>query len=316
MSGTKELREDFLDEDNEIPGQRYALLSFLSPEKILASKDQFFFTLFLKQYEINWKTKNLEKFLAKQVLDFNAKLDAEANRLAEKDLGDAADICRSSRVPIDTVLESYQNFVKENQRDISQTTIKEAFDDFIFAHEKKLEDEFFSKNNFQTTVRGLKIRGSYSTQEEAAARAKKLQRNDPIHNIYVAEVGKWLAWDPSPSNVQNQEYQEDQLNQLMKSYKENEEQREQFFNQNPELKNGGKGKGRSEKEIMNIVGPTEEVGTAASAATLDAPEVSSSGSGAAGEHASLFNGPADLALERKLERLRVAEAEANGNAEL
>jgi hypothetical protein len=298
MSAPKDIREDFLDEDNEIPGQRFALLSFLSPEKILARKDQFFFEQFLKNYEITWKTKNLEKFLAQQVLDFNAKLDAEANRLAEKDLGDAADICRASRVPIDTVLESYQSFVKENQNDIKQTTIKEAFDDFMFANEKKLEDDFFAKNSFQTTIRGLKIRGSYSTQEEAAARAKKLQRNDPIHNIFVAEVGKWLAWDPAPSNVQDQEYQEDQLNQLMKSYKENEEQREQFFKQNPELKNGGKGKGRTEKEIMSIVGPTEE----ASASDAAVP----GSSGAAGQHDSLFSGPADLALERKLERQRDA----------
>ena len=43
MSGTNDVKEDFLDEDNEIPGQRYVLLSFLSPEKVLARKDLFFF---------------------------------------------------------------------------------------------------------------------------------------------------------------------------------------------------------------------------------------------------------------------------------
>jgi hypothetical protein len=300
MSGS-DVREDFLDEDTEIPGQRFVLLSFLSPEKVLARKDLFFFASFLKNYEIQWKTKNLEKFLAKQVLEFNAKLDAEANRLDEADQGNAADICRASRIPVNTVLESFQEYVKENQKDIKETKIKEDFDDFLFANEKKLEDEFFAKNNFQTTVRGLKIRGSYSTQEEASARAKKLQRNDPIHNIFVAEVGKWLSWDPSPSNVAEQEYQEEQLNQLMKSYKENEEQREQFFKQNPELKNGGKGKGRTEKEILSIVGPTDEQGAGAPV------EAGGAAGGAAGQHDSLFNGPADLALERKLERQREAD---------
>ena len=39
--------EDFLDEDTEIPGQRYVLLSFLSPEKVLEKKDLFFFKRFL-----------------------------------------------------------------------------------------------------------------------------------------------------------------------------------------------------------------------------------------------------------------------------
>ena len=51
--------EDFLDEDVEIPAQRYVLLSFLSPEKVLEKKDQFFFKKFLEGYEVDWKLKNL-----------------------------------------------------------------------------------------------------------------------------------------------------------------------------------------------------------------------------------------------------------------
>jgi hypothetical protein len=286
MSGSKEVREDFLDEDNEIPGQRYTLLSFLSPEKVLERKETYFFEQFLKNYEITWKTKNLEKFLAKQVMDFNAKIDAEVARLESAELKEASEICRQSRIPVDIVLESYQAFIKENAKEITATTIKESYDDYIFANEKKLEDDFFAKNNFQTTMRGLKVRGSYSTQEEAAARAKKLQRNDPIHNIYVAEVGKWLAWDPNPHNVKEQEYQEDELNSLMKAYKENEEAREQFYNKNPDAKTASKKGGvRGEKEIMSIVGTEEDKSNAAG-----------------GEHASLFDGPADLALQRKMER--------------
>jgi hypothetical protein len=45
MSGSN-VREDFLDEDNEIPSQRFVLLSFLSPEKVLARKDQYIFEQF------------------------------------------------------------------------------------------------------------------------------------------------------------------------------------------------------------------------------------------------------------------------------
>ena len=287
MSGSKEVREDFLDEDNEIPGQRYVLLSFLSPEKVLERKEHYFFEQFLKNYEITWKTKNLEKFLAKQVMDYNAKIDAEVARLEAAELKEASEIVRQSRIPVDTVLTSYQTFIKENAKEITATTIKESYDDYMFANEKKLEDDFFAKNNFQTSMRGLKVRGSYSTQEEAAARAKKLQRNDPIHNIYVAEVGKWLAWDPNPHNVKEQEYQEEELNSLMKAYKENEEAREQFYNKNPDAKNASKKGGvRGEKEIMSIVGTEEDKSSAASA----------------GAHASLFDGPADLALQRKMER--------------
>ena len=294
MSG--QVREDFLDEDNEIPSQRFVLLSFLSPEKVLERKEQFFFEHFLKAYEIEWKTKNLEKFLAQQVLNINNKLDEEANRLLAAEQTAAADICRQSRIPVNTVLEAYQGFVKDNAKDITQTKIKEKYDDFIYAQGKRLEDEFHKRNNFQTTVRGLKVRGAYPTQEEATARAKKLQRNDPIHNIYVAEVGKWLAWDPNPHDVSNQEYAEDQLNQLMKSYKENEEQREQFFKQNPDLKDGKGKRGIPGDKIMSVVSGEE-------AAAAEAAAAGGGGGGAAsgGAHDSLFSAP-DLALLRKMER--------------
>lgn len=45
-------REDFLDEDPEISGQKVCLISFLSPEKVIAKKDLFFFQSFLNKYEI------------------------------------------------------------------------------------------------------------------------------------------------------------------------------------------------------------------------------------------------------------------------
>jgi hypothetical protein len=287
---SQQIKEDFLDEDNEIPGQRFVLLSFLSPEKVLERKDFFFIEQFLKNYEISWKTKNLEKFLAKQVLDFNAKLDEEANRLLAADLSGASEICRNSRIRIDNVLEAYQGFLKENAKEITQTKIKESYDDYMFSNSKRLEDEFLAKNDFHTSVRGLKVRGSYGSQEEAAARAKKLQRNDPVHNIYVAEVGKWLAWDPNPHEVADQEYQEEQLNTLMKAYKENEEARETFYNKNPDAKNAVGKKGvRTEKEIMSVVG-SEEDRKAAQNETVQG-----------GSHSSLFDAP-DLALQRKMER--------------
>jgi hypothetical protein len=291
------VKEDFLDEDKEIPGQRFALLSFLSPEKVLVRKDLFFFEQFLKNYEINWKTKNLEKFLAKQVMDFNAKLDEEANRLMASDLSGAADICRQSRIRIDGVLESYQGFVKENAKDITYTTIKDSYDDYMYSNSKRLEDEFHAKNDFQTTIRGLKIRGSYGSQEEATARAKKLQRQDPIHNIFVAEVGKWLAWDPNPHEVQNQEYAEEQLNELMSAYKKNEEDREQFYSKNPEARaaKGQKRGVRTEKEIMSVVGASDEKAEGSSNEVVPTTT-------AGGAYSGLFDGPADLALQRKMER--------------
>jgi hypothetical protein len=124
---------------------------------------------------------------------------------------------------------SLENHVKENMRDFKVTKIQEDYDTFLFKNGKRLEDEFFKLNEFRTTVRGLKVRGSYDTYDEAAHRAKSLQKLDPSFNVFVGQVGFWLPWDPKPSDVANQEYAEDQLNTLMKSYKENEVKKDEFF---------------------------------------------------------------------------------------
>jgi len=221
-------REDFLEEDAEITGQKFCLLSFLSPEKVLKDKSVFLFEKFLATYEFQIRTNSLEKYLMDTMNGINAKLDAEADVLETKDLSGAADVCRKAKIRVDTTMESFHEFVKGNQKELNYSKLKEQYDDFLYQTKTTLEDEFYAKNEFRTTVRGLKVRGVYASQAEATLRSKKLQRQDTLHNIFVGEVGKWLPWDPEPTEVGEQEYAEDQLNTLMKKYKENEEDRQMF----------------------------------------------------------------------------------------
>jgi len=199
-------KEDFLEEDPEIRSQKFVLLSFLSPENVLANKDQFFFGEFLKQYEVDYKLKNLETFLVSLVRGVNDPLTKEAERLDSlgPDLSGAAALCRKARLNIGGILEQYSQFVKENDANIKKTSIKEHYDDFLFKNLTKLEESFFEKNEFRTSMRGLKVRGVTATHGEAVAMSKKLQRNDTLHNIFLGEVGKWLPWDPKPHQVQDQ----------------------------------------------------------------------------------------------------------------
>jgi hypothetical protein len=271
-------REDFLEEDAEIPGQKVCLLSFLSPEKVLARKDLFMFEAFLQNYEYASRTKGLEEFVVKTANGINAKLDAETDRMLAQDLSGAADVCRSAKLRVDTLVDELHAFIKQNDKELRDTKMKEAFDTFLYTNKAKLEDDFYAKNEFKTTVRGLKIRGVYGSQAEAVARSKKLQRQDAIHNIFLAEVGKWLPWDPEPNEVAEQEYAEDQLNTLMKKYKENEEAREVFQRENRERLTKGKNA---------VVGAAEEGGEA----TTVPSDIN-----------SIFStdGHADLAIARKM----------------
>jgi hypothetical protein len=280
-------REDFLEEDAEIAGQKVCLLSFLSPEKVLANKNVFMFEAFLNNYEYSSRVVAMEEFLVKAAAGINAKLDAESDRLLAKDLSGAADICRESRFRLDTISDDIKEFINKHNATMRGSTLKEAFDTFMHTNRTKLEDEFHAKNDFQTTVRGLKIRGVYPSQAEAVARSKKLQRQDTLHDIFLAEVGKWIPWDPQPNDVAEQEYAEEELNTLMKKYKENEEAREQFNREN---------RGRlAKKDVSGASVPAVQI----TPVKDDAP-------GALGaDITGMFSseGPADLAIARKLERM-------------
>ena len=277
-------REDFLTEDAEIPGQKFCLLSFLSPEKLLANKDVFFFSKFLDTFEYNQRVTSFESFLMTTVKSVNDHINAEADKAENMDLSGVAQTLRASRVHLDGVMDKFQMYVKEKQSELKESKVKELYDDFLFTNKEKLEESFYIQNEFRTSVRGLKIRGVYASNEEAVARSKKLQRNDTLHNIFVGEVGKWLPWDPAPSEVADQEYAEEKLNTLMKKYKENEDAREQY----------------EREKRSNMQGSSKpRVGTKESVNTIEGASTDVSGE----SYSSMFNdsGPADLAMARKME---------------
>ena len=312
-SNAGQAKEDFLEEDPEIRSQKFVLLSFLSPENVLDNKDQFFFGEFLKQYEVDYKIKNLEGFLVSVARNINDALTKEADRLEEAgpDLSGAAAHCRKSRLNMGTILEAYHQFVKSNDAALKKTTIKEAYDDFMFKNQVKLEETFFEKNEFRTSIRGLKVRGVTATHGEAVALSKKLQRADTLHNIFLGEVGKWLPWDPKPHQVQDQEYAEDQLNALMKNYKNNEESREKFVaEQRSQMMRGGKrvtvpdgSEALPEAAIPQAALPqTANALPQAANAVPGAPssEPSKDAGGSSEGWGSMFDGPADLVMQRKM----------------
>jgi hypothetical protein len=222
----------------------------------------------------------------------NDKISSEADKAENNDLSGVAQTLRDSRVQMDTLMDSFQTYVKNNAAELKESKLKSLYDDFLFTNREKLEESFYIQNEFRTSVRGLKIRGVYSSNEEAVARSKKLQRNDTLHNIFVGEVGKWLPWDPAPADVADQEYAEEKLNTLMKKYKENEDARE-TYEREKRSNMGTSGKPR--------VGPTSVVNSVEGVESVSSELKASS----AAEYTSMFSdaGPADLAMARKMENL-------------
>lgn len=195
LISTKE--QDYLDQDPPIRGQKYCCLSFISPEDVIKNKEAYFFEKFLKSFSFEMSDlfdKSTETF--KDNTDFVNGLKA----------------IREKYVPL-----------------FDPDKINEEFTFYKGLHADTLESEYLEKNDFQTTIRGLKIRGSYETIKEAQIRCEVLKRMDDRFNVFIAEVGCWCPWSPNPEELENQEYSETQLNTLVKGYVENQKQKDQFF---------------------------------------------------------------------------------------
>lgn len=71
-------------------------------------------------------------------------------------------------------------------------------------------------------IRGVKVRGVYDSIEKANKMAAKLNKIDKHHHIFVGQVGKWLPWDPSAKQVEEEKYDDDKLNNIMRPAHESE----------------------------------------------------------------------------------------------
>ena len=69
---------------------------------------------------------------------------------------------------------------------------------------------------------GLKIRGCFSTRDEAASHAKRLQKEDALVDIYVVDMYKWLLVPPDREQIEDVHYQNDKLEEIMTKYRANQ----------------------------------------------------------------------------------------------
>jgi hypothetical protein len=120
-------------------------------------------------------------------------------------------------------------FCKEESSKLGEESVNDDYKTFLDKHLETLEAEYSKAHDFQTNVRGLKIRGTFPTQEEAEARAKILRENDPAFDVYVGPVGVWMPWEPDAYRTGNVQYLESQLNDLMANKKKNEEKAKEYF---------------------------------------------------------------------------------------
>lgn len=194
---------DLLDEDKPMAGQKFVCLSFISPEHILKQKDMFLFEQFIKTWDFS---KSMEKFT--QFLNF---------------------VSFKYHIEFDKLTTDFQEFAKDERDNLINTSIEDDYKNYLDEHEERLEKEFGEKHAFQTSIRGIKVRGVFPTQQEAELRCKMLRQNDPNHDVYVGPVGIWVPFHPEAYKTGRVEYMEETLNELMSEKKKNEDKAKDEF---------------------------------------------------------------------------------------
>lgn len=202
---TDDYEEDYLDVDRPVPQQNYVCLSFISPEKVLNVKEDYYY------YFHNQEVKTM-------VNDYVKK---ETDAILEKAV--------NGKVDVSVITDLRNNIAKKFTTEVTFNDFKEKLEDFKYLHSDEVEKLYHEENNFHTTVRGVKVRGVFNTYEAAQTRSKVLQRMDKNFNIFIGQVGYWLPWDPNADKIADQEYLDKDLNKIVKCYNENKEKKDAFF---------------------------------------------------------------------------------------
>ena len=196
---------DLCDEDLPISGQKFACISFVSPESILKKREAYLFDEFIKQWEFSKTMSKFGDFLNFVAYKYGAN--------------------------IEELTADFNEFSKSEEQKLREEEFESHFRSFCDKNEESLNLRFNREHAFQTSTRGLKIRGVFNTQDEAEMRCRKLRETDPNHDIFVGPVGMWIPWDPDAYKTGRVEFMEEELNQLHSEKLKNEERAKQAFDQ-------------------------------------------------------------------------------------
>ena len=120
-----------------------------------------------------------------------------------------------------------QSYCKD--KNLKFDDVYNSYVDFNYKYEDKIQRDFDEKNNFQTSLRGIKVRGVFDTKDAAQERAKKLSTQGSSFHTFVGQVGYWLPWDPNADKVADEVFQNSQLNDMMEKYQENNVSKDMFY---------------------------------------------------------------------------------------
>lgn len=188
---------EYLKIDAPIPGQLFTCVSFAEPmnQELLTDRESFFASRFLKVFVDEHK----------QALKYIEEHQDEPDMITDE--------------------------IKEKMN-LSYENVQTMFYTFRQLNFTKLQSEFekIDKKNERLTMRAVKFRGSFHTQEEAAKKCKELVSFEPATNVFVCQTGYWCIFNPLDLSEVEVEHMNENLNNLVKSKADEAIKRDLEFN--------------------------------------------------------------------------------------
>ena len=225
-------KTDHLKEDPPVPGQNWAVVSFVNPKDHVLGK--------LLHYANSFMVADINKTITAQAIQMVRKLSVDMrSRITE-----TLDKLRYSLDEEDKVLlrlleKKYGSMVLDEDEyvescrrayELDPEEITDRYKIYLTENRTRLNQEYDNAHGDVTSLRGFKMRANFSRLEDAHSHAKKMRDVvEPGIHAFVAPVGTWFPVDMEADEVQDQDYMLPELNDLMGKYHEGIRSREAFY---------------------------------------------------------------------------------------
>lgn len=220
----QKVKQDYLKEDPPIYGQDWVVVSLVAPENMVQKKNLY--------YTNNFVVDDINKTLSAQAMQMVKRLNVtwrnqftEVKEKLESSIDeDDQRLAKLLNVKFKETEIDEDDFVDDCRRQyqLDDEEIKDRFKMYLVENRARLDRSFDEAHDHQTSIYGIKVRGSYQRYNDARDRAKYVRDEvEEVIHSFVAPVGKWLPVDFEADEIQDQEYMLEELNDLMGKYHEN-----------------------------------------------------------------------------------------------
>ena len=254
-------KTDYLKEDPPMPGQDWAVVSFISPNDKVLLKQLHYVNQFMVSdinKTIGAQAMQMAKFIG---VKMRGQIEDVLDKLSNSLDDDDKRVHEILKKKYEQLQIDEDEFVHECRRkyELDEEEMMDKYKMYVVENRLEMDKQFDEAHDHVTSVRGFKVRGNFQRLADARERAKMLRDDveQAIH-AFVVPVGRWFPVDMDADEAQDQEHMLSELNNFMGKYHQNIQnknanfrQREQSLKENAERYGQQSTQERLRKKLAN-----------------------------------------------------------------